>query len=76
MAHRLGGHHVLYYATLDAVDVALDRGDLGTARDLLPDLDRHATAQDTDTASTTRTDEVAERRKRLADLDEAPRHPV
>lgn len=72
MVHRLSSHHVLYYATRDAVDVALDRGDLDTARDLLPDLARHATALDTDTDTATTTDEVAQRRKRLADVDEAP----
>lgn len=60
-AHRLGGHEALYHATQTAVDVALDRGELDVARDLLFELDEHAAALDRDTGTTRFTDEVAQR---------------
>ena len=68
VARRLGSHYRLYHALIAAVDVALDRTDLDTARSLLDELDRHATALDTDTTGTTLTGEVARRRQRLTDL--------
>jgi tetratricopeptide (TPR) repeat protein len=72
-AGRIGGHYRPYFATRDAVDVALDRGDLATARDLLADLDRHATAMDTATCTTIHTGEAAQRRQLLARLKGATR---
>jgi tetratricopeptide (TPR) repeat protein len=74
-ASRVGGHYRPYFATLDAVDVALDRGDLESARGLLADLDGHATALDTTagTTTTTHADAAAERHRRFAELaEEAP----
>jgi tetratricopeptide (TPR) repeat protein len=70
-ATRIGGHYRPYYATLTAVDVALDRGDLDTARRLLVDLDRHAAALDTAAGTNTHTKDTAWRRRRLAKLDKA-----
>jgi tetratricopeptide (TPR) repeat protein len=65
-AGRVGEHFRPYHAVRDAVDVALDRGDLDTARGLLADLDSHSTALDTTAGTTTHTDEAAERHRRLA----------
>jgi tetratricopeptide (TPR) repeat protein len=67
-AGRIGGHYRAYYAARDAADVALDRGDHSTAHDLLADLDQHAQAMDTATASATYTTETARRHERLAKL--------
>src|SRR5215831_7309339 len=64
-ATHIPGHLRPYYAVRDLVDVALDRADIDTTRRLLPELERHATALDTDRATTTFADEVAERRQRL-----------
>jgi tetratricopeptide (TPR) repeat protein len=72
-AGRIGGHYRPYYAARTAADIALDRGDLDTARQLLAELDEHAKALDTDTATTTWTSETARRHQRLADL--ATPHP-
>ncbi len=55
----------LHHALRDAVDPARDRDDHPTAAALLDELDRHATALDTDTAGTRWRDEVATRRARL-----------
>jgi tetratricopeptide (TPR) repeat protein len=68
-AGRVGGHYRPYYATRDALDVALDRGDADTARRLLADLDAHAAALDTTTGTDTRARETARRRSRLAQLE-------
>jgi tetratricopeptide (TPR) repeat protein len=65
-AVRIGGHYRPWQATLGAVDIALDRADHATARQLLDDLDIHAEAMDTATGSTTHTTKAASRRQRLA----------
>lgn len=72
ICRRLGGHHVLYHATRDVVDVALDRRDLDTATRLLTELDTHASALDTDTGKSRLADGVTRRRRRLAEIDIAP----
>jgi tetratricopeptide (TPR) repeat protein len=69
-AGRIGERYRLYPAVRDAVDVALDRGDVDTARGLLADLDDHAAALDAAAGTTTRTDEAAERNRRFAKLAE------
>ncbi len=69
IGHRLGGHHVFYYAIRDAVDVTLDRRDLDTATRLLTELDTHATALDTDTANFTQADAVTRLRRQLGEID-------
>jgi|GEM_PF-2551047 len=68
-ARRIGDHYRPYYAVRAAIDVALDRADLPTARHLLTDLEDHATALDTASATTAHTADASERRERLADLD-------
>ncbi|GAA4440489.1 hypothetical protein [Phytohabitans houttuyneae] len=68
VAARVGGHYRPYYATKTAVDIALDRGELDTARQLLADLDKHAAALDAAAGSTTRADDTAYRHRRLARL--------
>jgi tetratricopeptide (TPR) repeat protein len=68
-ATRIGGHYRPYHAIRDAVDIALDRNDLETARRLLADLDTHATALDTTAATTIHSGETAQRHHRLATLD-------
>lgn len=73
VAARVGGHYRLYYATLTAVDVALDRRDLDTARRLLPDLERHAGALDSPAGTTAYASDTARRRRRLVELDDADR---
>jgi tetratricopeptide (TPR) repeat protein len=65
VAGRVGEHVRPYRAVRDVVDVALDRGDLDTARRLLADLDSHAAALDTTAGGTVHTDEAAERHRRL-----------
>ena len=72
IARRLGGHYNLYYAVRAAVDVALDRGDLDQARELLPELDEHASALAAADATTTWTADVAELRQRLTQTESAP----
>jgi len=74
-AARIGGHLRPYYAVRTAVDVALDRGDLGTARELLTELDRHAAALDAATGNSAKTDQVARRHERLAELTAASSPP-
>lgn len=71
-ARRLGGHEVPYFATCTAIDVALDRGELDVARDLLAELDEHAAARDSDTGTARCAGEAAERRRRHAELSDAP----
>jgi len=68
-AGRVGGHYRPYFAVRDAVDVALDRADLDTARRLLTDLETHATALDVTAGTTTYTAETAELRRRLTELE-------
>jgi tetratricopeptide (TPR) repeat protein len=75
-AGRIGGHYRPYFATRDAVDVALDRGDLTTATHVLADLDQHAATMDTATGTTTYTGETAQRRQRLTRLKAAIRRLV
>lgn len=71
IARRLGGHDPLFQAIRSAADVALDRGELDLARDLLAELDEHAAARDRDTGTTTCADKATQRRRRLAELDDA-----
>ena len=71
-AGRVGGHYRPYYATRTAVDVALDRGDLPAARQLLGELDEHAAAMDASRGTTSYTSETAQRRQRLASIEKAP----
>jgi tetratricopeptide (TPR) repeat protein len=70
-ARRVGGHYRPYYAVRAAVDVALDRADLDVARGLLADLDRHATALDKAGGTIRYTAWAAERRRRLAEVEDA-----
>jgi tetratricopeptide (TPR) repeat protein len=67
-AGRVGGHYRLFHATRVAVDVALDCGDVETARRLLADLDGHAVALDRSDGTGAWAREVARRRERLAQL--------
>jgi tetratricopeptide (TPR) repeat protein len=71
-AGRVGGHTRPYYATRTAVDAALDRADLATAKRLLGEMEEHAAALDAATGTTTMTDETARRRLRLADAEKPP----
>jgi tetratricopeptide (TPR) repeat protein len=68
-ARRIGGHHALYYAVRTALDVALDRGDLDHARELLSELDTHGQALAADDATTTWAAQLAERHHRLAEAE-------
>ena len=72
VARRLGGHYVLYYAVRAAVDVALDRGDLDHARELLTELDTHSQALSADDATTQWATELAERRQRHTETGSTP----
>lgn len=72
IARRLGGHHELYYAVRDGVDVALERGDRDTAASLLAALDSHAAVLDTDNGNTVLTAEALRRHALLADLTGDP----
>ena len=72
VARRLGGHYNLYYALRAAIDVALDRGDPDTARNLPADLDRHAHALDIDSGTISRSAETAEIRQQLTDMEPNP----
>jgi len=74
-AGRVGGHDRPYFAVRTAVDIALDRADLGTARDLLTELDRHAAPLDAAAGNTVMADEVARRHERLAELTAASSPP-
>jgi hypothetical protein len=69
---RIGGHNRPYFAVRAALDVALDRGNLAVAEDLLAELDGHAAALDADTRNTAFADEVAQRRERLNQLQTPP----
>jgi tetratricopeptide (TPR) repeat protein len=70
-AGRIGGHYRPYYAARTALDIALDRADLPTAKRLLGELDEHAAALDATTGTTAYTSETARRRQQLADLEGA-----
>jgi tetratricopeptide (TPR) repeat protein len=74
-ADRIGGHYRPYFAARMAVDVALDRGDLVTARRLLDGLDEHARALDASTTTTRWTKEAAQRHHRLAEATGGGRLP-
>ena len=71
-ARRLGGHYNLYFAVRDVVDVALDRGDLGQARELLTELGEHADALAAVDATTGWAAELAKRRERLSRAESTP----
>jgi hypothetical protein len=64
-AARIGGHYRPYFAVRAAVDVALDRGDLAVAGELLGELDGHASALDADAGNTAFAEGVAQCRERL-----------
>jgi len=70
-AGRVGGSHQLYFAVRQAVEVALDRGDLDTGERLLTDLDAHAAALDATTGATNRADVATKLRARLTRLRQA-----
>jgi tetratricopeptide (TPR) repeat protein len=71
-AGRIGGHYRPYYAARTAADIALDRGDLAAAREILADLDEHARAMDTATGLTAYTASAAQCHQRLAELGTRP----
>jgi tetratricopeptide (TPR) repeat protein len=71
-ARRFGGHYDLYHAVRTAVDVALDRGDLDHARELLSELDSHGQALAADDATTTWAAQLAERHQRLSQAEPTP----
>jgi tetratricopeptide (TPR) repeat protein len=68
-ARRFGGPYDLYHAVRTALDVALDRGDLDQARELLTELNEHAHALAADDATTGWAAELAERRQRLTEAE-------
>jgi tetratricopeptide (TPR) repeat protein len=67
-AGRIGGHYRPYFATREAADIALDRGDHAAAQEIVADLDEHARAMDTATGTTIYTTETALRHQRLTEL--------
>ncbi|WP_127500203.1 tetratricopeptide repeat protein [Actinoplanes solisilvae] len=67
-AHRLNSTYVLFFALRSAADVALDRHDVTTARDLLAGLELQASVLDDANGHTRRSAEVAKRRHRLSTL--------
>jgi tetratricopeptide (TPR) repeat protein len=71
-ARRIGGHYYLYHAVRAAVDVALDRGDLDHARELLRELDTHGQALAADDATTAWAAQLAERHQRLTEAEPTP----
>jgi tetratricopeptide (TPR) repeat protein len=73
ISHRLGGHYMLYYATRDALDIALDRRDQASVDQLLTELAPHASALDTDTNNTTFADEVTQRRHLSIEIEAVER---
>jgi hypothetical protein len=68
-ARRVGDDFWPYYACRAAIDVAIDRCDLGTARTLLAELERHAVAMDKASGSIDYTTEAAGRRQRFSDRE-------
>ncbi|GID30013.1 hypothetical protein Abr02nite_49960 [Paractinoplanes brasiliensis] len=68
LAERLGSPYACFFALRSATDVALDRGDLTTARTLLTDLEQQATVLDDANGHTRRSAEAAKRHRRLAAL--------
>jgi tetratricopeptide (TPR) repeat protein len=71
-ARRLGGHHNLYFAVRAAADVALDRGDLDQARELIAELGDHAQALAAADATAVWAGELAQRRQRLTQAEDTP----
>ena len=71
-AGRVGGHDRPYFAVWAALDVALDRGDLAAAGELLAELDRHATVLDADAGGNRFAQVVAQQRQRLDHLQARP----
>jgi tetratricopeptide (TPR) repeat protein len=71
-ARRLGGHLVLFSAVQSAADVALDRGDLDQARELLAELGGHCQALSADDATTRWAAGLAKLRERLTEAEDAP----
>jgi len=67
-AGRIGGHNRPYYAARRALDIALDRADLATAKRLLGELDEHAAALDASTGTRTHAREAGRRHRRLTEL--------
>jgi len=65
-ARQIGGHYRQYYAARGAADIALDRSDLASARNLLSELDEHAEALDATAGTTAYTSETARRHQLLA----------
>lgn len=68
-ARRLGSPYVIFFALRSATDVALDRRDLASGRDLLADLDRQAVVLDDANGHTRRSAEAAKRHRRLATME-------
>ena len=67
-ARRVGGHDRPYHAVRIAADIALDRGDLDTARVLVGELDEHAAALDAATGNSVFTQDSAQLHQRLDTL--------
>jgi tetratricopeptide (TPR) repeat protein len=67
-ARQVDGHVRSHRALQVAVDVALDRGELVAAGELLEELEQHAAALDADTGRNNSTKAVADRRTRLQRL--------
>jgi tetratricopeptide (TPR) repeat protein len=59
----------IYEAARDSVDVALDRGDLDSARSVVPDLERYAENRDKSIGRAVYVPESAQRRRRLTELE-------
>jgi hypothetical protein len=67
-ARRLGSPYAMFFALRSAVDVALDRHDAATGRELLVDLDHEAAVLDDANGHTRRSAEAAKRHRRLISL--------
>ncbi|MBL7260859.1 hypothetical protein [Paractinoplanes lichenicola] len=72
LAERLGSPYAAFFALRSATDVALDRHDLATARDLLTELEQQATVLDDANGHTRRSAEATKRRRRLNSIAERP----
>jgi tetratricopeptide (TPR) repeat protein len=68
-AGRIGGHTRAYYAARTAVDIALDRADLATAKRLLGELEEHSAALDASAGNRSMRSETERRRQRLTDAE-------
>jgi tetratricopeptide (TPR) repeat protein len=71
-ARRLGGHYNLYFAVRAAADVALDRGDLDHARELLGELEEHSEALAAADATPVWARELEQRRQRFSEAEDEP----